>query len=64
MKPSSTIEERERLFFYQAWPELPAKVQQSILRKAKRFSTITFPEANPPALGETTSTAENQNERS
>ena len=63
MNSSCTIEERERLFVYQAWRELPAKVRQSILRKAMRFSATAFPEANPPASGETTSTAENQNER-
>lgn len=56
-------EERERLFVYQAWPDLPPKVRQSILRKAKHFSATPFPEANPPASGETTSTAETTNER-
>jgi hypothetical protein len=59
----NVIEEYERMFVYQAWPELPPKVRQSILRKAKRYSASTFPEANPPASGETNSTAENQNQK-
>ena len=57
----NAIEERERLLVYQAWPELPPRLQQSILRKVKRFSAINLPDANPPASGETTPTAENKN---
>jgi hypothetical protein len=41
------IEDRERLFVYQAWFELPTKVQQSILRKAKAFAPSTFSDAFP-----------------
>jgi hypothetical protein len=51
---SQAIEEGERLFVYQAWPELPIKVQQSILRKAKAFATTTFPDVPPSTLGELT----------
>jgi hypothetical protein len=43
------IEERERLFVYEVWPVLPAKVQQSILRKAKAFAPSTFSDVFPSA---------------
>jgi hypothetical protein len=64
MSSSTDItEERERLFVYESWPNIPVKVRQSILRKAQAFASSTFPEANPPASDETTPTAEKPNER-
>ena len=58
-----TLEERERLFVYEAWPNIPTKLRQSILRKVLALTSSTFPEVNPPALGETTPTAEIQKQK-
>ena len=59
----NVIEECERLFVYQTWPELPSKVQQSILRKAKAFASSPFPDASPSASGEINQNDGKQNER-